>query len=117
MTDMARQGPSAEWREQDGGGPDFPTLLSPYRLGPLTLRNRVMQLATANRLETDGQLGPRSVAFYRARADGGVGAIVTGALSVHGSGDHAFLGVHDPRGRPALARLAEAVHGSGTRAE
>ena len=113
MTDMARQGPSAEWREQDSGGPDFPTLLSPYRLGPLTLRNRVMQLATANRLEADGQLGPRSVAFYRARADGGVGAIVTGALSVHGSGDHAFLGVHDPRGRPAFARLAEAVHGSG----
>jgi 2,4-dienoyl-CoA reductase-like NADH-dependent reductase (Old Yellow Enzyme family) len=114
MSDMTRPGPSGDQHEERSGGPhDFPTLLSSYRLGSLTLRNRVMQLATANRLEADGQLGPRSVAFYRARAEGGVGAIVTGALSVHGSGDHAFLGVHDPRGRPAFERLAEAVHGSG----
>ena len=91
----------------------FDTLLSPLRVGHLRLRNRVVQLATANRLEDGGRIGERTVAFYEARARGGVAAIVTGALSVHASGDHAFLPAHDRRALPGFETLAEAVHRHG----
>jgi len=91
----------------------FETLLSPLAVGPRVLRNRVIQLATANRLEADGHISDASVAFYEARARGGVGAIVTGALSVHASGDHAFLPAHDPRARDDFARVAAAVRPHG----
>lgn len=91
----------------------YDRLLSPMRLGTRPIRNRVVQLATANRLEGPNGPGTASIAFYEARARGGVGAIVTGALSVHASGDHAFLPAHDRRNLPNFSTLAEAVHRHG----
>lgn len=92
----------------------YDRLLSPMRIGTRPIRNRVVQLATANRLEGPNGMGAESFAFYEARARGGVGAIVTGALSVHASGDHAFLPAHDRRNLPAFSTLAETVQRHGT---
>jgi len=61
----------------------FPTLFSPIRIGSLELRNRLvmapMETCYASR---DGIPTPRSLAYYEARAKGGVGLITLGACSI-----------------------------------
>jgi len=61
----------------------FPNLFSPIRIGSLGLRNRVvmapMETCYGSR---DGIPTPRSVAYYEARAKGGVGLITLGACSI-----------------------------------
>lgn len=61
----------------------FPTLFSPIRIGPLELRNRlVMAPMETSYASRDGIPTPRSLAYYEARAKGGVGLITLGACSI-----------------------------------
>lgn len=63
-------------------------LFEPITVGALTLRNRMMRSATAERM-ADPQTGapqPRLAALYRALAEGGIGLIVTGHAYVHPGG-------------------------------
>ncbi|WP_048862851.1 oxidoreductase, partial [Acidisphaera rubrifaciens] len=57
---------------------EFPTLLSPLRVGGHTLRNRVVMGSMHTRLETEADAETRLVAFYAERARGGVGLIIGG---------------------------------------
>ncbi|HMV69886.1 MAG TPA: NADPH-dependent 2,4-dienoyl-CoA reductase, partial [Myxococcota bacterium] len=59
----------------------YPTLLSPIDVGPFTLRNRVLMGSMHVGLEE--QVGPltKLAAYFRARARGGVGLIVTGGFA------------------------------------
>jgi 2,4-dienoyl-CoA reductase-like NADH-dependent reductase (Old Yellow Enzyme family) len=95
----------------------FPGLLSPVRLGPVDLPNRVVSTShqtslVHHHLPTDDLL-----AYHRARALGGVGAIFleatatdpTGLLTAHTIGG--FL----PEVVPVYRRLAQAVREHGTR--
>jgi 2,4-dienoyl-CoA reductase (NADPH2) len=59
----------------------FPTLLSPCRVGPFTLRNRVVMGSMHMRLDTLAEGPARNAAFYRERAAGGVAMIVTGGVA------------------------------------
>jgi 2,4-dienoyl-CoA reductase (NADPH2) len=63
---------------------DFPTMFSPFTLGPLRLRNRIAlsphSTHYADRTESD-----RLAAYYVARAKGGVGLIVHEPVVVHPS--------------------------------
>jgi len=63
-------------------------LFEPITIGSLSLRNRVMRSATAERLAAPetGAPGPRLAAMYHALAEGGVGLIVTGHAYVHRGG-------------------------------
>ena len=63
--------------------PAFPTLLSPLRLGPRTARNRVWMLAHATLLVKDHLFTEEHVAYYVARARGGVGVITMEAMATH----------------------------------
>lgn len=95
----------------------FPRLLSPLRIGPRTTRNRVLVTAHEPRLAESFQAGARYIAYQRARARGGAGLQVSGATPVHpsglgGAGSDA-LALVDDSVVPALARLAEAIHGEG----
>jgi 2,4-dienoyl-CoA reductase-like NADH-dependent reductase (Old Yellow Enzyme family)/thioredoxin reductase len=92
-------------------------LLSPLRLGPTELENRIVSTAhqttlIRNHLPTDD-----FVAYHEARAAGGVGLIVLEAAAVHPSGllTDKTLGLFDEVAVPALARVADAVHAHGTR--
>ncbi len=94
----------------------FPHLFRPVKLGSVTAKNRIMQLATTNNLAEQGEVGDRLIAFYEERAKGGVGSIVTEALAVHGS---ARGRVSRSRGRvaafnrdaiPGFKRLADTLH-------
>ena len=61
----------------------FPTFFSPIRIGSLELRNRlVMAPMETSYASRDGIPTPRSMAYYEARAKGGVGLITLGACSI-----------------------------------
>jgi len=100
------------------GLPTLPRLFSPLRLGGLTLNNRIVSTAHSTGLSDGTRLGDRVIAYYAARARGGVGLIITGSTSVHPTSTSKLM--------PALAnwddsviepyrRLAAAVHPYGTR--
>ncbi|HEY1147776.1 MAG TPA: NADPH-dependent 2,4-dienoyl-CoA reductase, partial [Pseudoduganella sp.] len=64
----------------------FPHLLAPLDLGFTTLRNRVIMGSMHTGLEDRFYNYDRLAAFYRERARGGVGLIVTGGISPNRQG-------------------------------
>ena len=61
-------------------GPPYPHLLQPLEIGSVKLRNRVLMGSMHTGLEDGRDLGPLA-AFFRERAEGGVGLIVTGGIA------------------------------------
>ncbi|MBC7224828.1 MAG: NADH:flavin oxidoreductase [Anaerolineae bacterium] len=93
-------------------------LFTPARIGTLTLSNRLVRSATAERLGLpDGRSHPRLEQMYRELARGGVGLLVTGHLYVHPAGraHPQMSGIHRDDLMPHLRALAEAVHQEGGR--
>jgi len=93
-------------------------LFSPLAINGITLQNRIVSTAHSTGLNEGLRLGDRLLAYYEARARGGVGLIITGSTSVHPTSTS--------RLRPALAnwddsvvadyrRLAAVVQPYGTR--
>ncbi|MYN10124.1 NADPH-dependent 2,4-dienoyl-CoA reductase [Pseudoduganella aquatica] len=66
--------------------PSYPHLLAPLDLGFTTLRNRVIMGSMHTGLEDRFFNYGKLAAFYRERAKGGVGLIVTGGISPNRSG-------------------------------
>ncbi|AIV41528.1 hypothetical protein NI26_09725 [Curtobacterium sp. MR_MD2014] len=95
--------------------PDLAVLSSSWNLGPLHLRNRVVMGSMHTGLEVLDDGGAAMAAFYRERAAGGVGCIVTGGIAIsdeaRGGPDFAVFGSGgaDDRFRVAVA----AVHDEG----
>jgi len=98
---------------------EYRNMLSPVEVGPVTMRNRIYFAAHATRfLPLNAGVNDRSIAYYEARAKGGVGAVVTG---VHLLGPictltprpPSYLG--DERTIPDLKRCADAVHKHGSK--
>ncbi|RAR57308.1 2,4-dienoyl-CoA reductase [Paraburkholderia unamae] len=61
----------------------YPHLLAPLDVGGITLRNRVIMGSMHTGLETLPDRFEQLAAFYAARAQGGVGLIVTGGVGVN----------------------------------
>jgi 2,4-dienoyl-CoA reductase-like NADH-dependent reductase (Old Yellow Enzyme family)/thioredoxin reductase len=94
----------------------YPHLLSPLKIGPKTVRNRVLVTAHVPGLADQGMPGDRYIAYHRTRARGGVGLQLTGATPIHSSTAHseaAGLVNIDDRIVPGYRRLADAVHEEG----
>jgi 2,4-dienoyl-CoA reductase-like NADH-dependent reductase (Old Yellow Enzyme family)/thioredoxin reductase len=92
-------------------------LLTPIRLGPAELPNRVVCTSHQTSLVHDHVPTDDLVAYHAARAAGGVGAIVIEATAVHPTGlltPHT-LGGYLPGIRAGYERLAGAVRPHGTR--
>ena len=66
--------------------PSYPRLLAPLDLGFTTLRNRVIMGSMHTGLEDRFYNYGKLAAFYKERAKGGVGLIVTGGISPNRSG-------------------------------
>ena len=64
----------------------FETLLSPLKIGNITLKNRVMMGSMHTGLEEHPDGSSRLAAFYAERARGGVGLIVTGGFAPNAAG-------------------------------
>ena len=94
-----------------------PTLLSPLRIGPVTLANRVISTSHQTTLVHDHLPTEDFVAYHTARAAGGVGAIFLEATAVHPTGlltPHT-LGGYLPAMVGGYERVARAVRPHGTK--
>ena len=95
---------------------DFPHLLSPLRVGPKTLRNRVLVTGHVDRLAENNLPTPAQAAYQAARARGGAGLQITGAQAIHSSGRLANPYAVENLGDeviPGYRLLADAVHAEG----
>ncbi len=93
-------------------------LFQPGTIGTLTLPNRLIRSATAERMaDPDGRPRPPLLELYRELALGGVGLIISGHMFVHPSGKAhpEMTGIHDDALVPHLAELATVVHRNGGR--
>jgi 2,4-dienoyl-CoA reductase-like NADH-dependent reductase (Old Yellow Enzyme family) len=91
-------------------------LFTSAKIGTLTLPNRLVRSATAERMaDAEGRPRPQLVQLYRELARGGVGLIIAGHMYVHPSGKcHPEMTAIDSDDLiPALTTLTEAVHAEG----
>ena len=95
-------------------GNEIELLASPLQVGPLKLKNRLCMPAMHLNYTMGGKASDQLVAFYAARARGGVALITVGGCSVdqEGSGPM-FLGLHDDRFLSGLQRLTKTLHQEG----
>jgi len=91
-----------------------PEVFAPARLGPLTLRNRVIKAATFEGATPRGEVTDSLVAFHVAVARGGVGMTTVAYCAVAPEGRvHRHCLVLDDRTAPQLRRVTDAVHAEG----
>jgi len=96
--------------------PSLVHLFRPIRIGSVELRNRIVMAPMVTNYATgDGQVTPRLVEYYAARARGGVGLVIVEASYVRadGRGFTHQLGIHQDDLVPGLRQLVEAVHAAG----
>src|SRR6476659_6478640 len=94
-------------------------LLTPARIGPVEIKNRIVMPPMTTRLADDeGHVTDDSIAYYMARVRGGVGLITVEMASPERAGRHRRreLGIYDDRFLPGLTRLVDAIHNGGTKA-
>lgn len=91
----------------------YNNLFSSGKIGTMKSKNRIVMTAMGNYLaNTDGTVSEEDIAFYTARAKGGVGIIVTEATCVddkRGRGNTHQISVADDKFIPGLKELAESV--------
>lgn len=90
-------------------------LFTPFRLGNLTLRNRVVFSAHLTNYAEGFMPSERHAAYYRERAIGGAGLIITEEHSVHPT-DHPYeklIHAFHPEVVPGYQRITRAVHAEG----
>jgi 2,4-dienoyl-CoA reductase (NADPH2) len=87
----------------------------PGTIGALALPHRIVMGAMHLGLERLDDGGHALAAFYRARAAGGAGLIVTGGSAVNrvGAGGASYSVINDDADAGALASIPEAVHAEG----
>jgi 2,4-dienoyl-CoA reductase-like NADH-dependent reductase (Old Yellow Enzyme family) len=94
-----------------------PDVFTPVRLGPLTLRNRVLKAATFEGLTPARIVTDRLTDFHRRVAAGGVGMTTLAFCAVSPDGPATPNGiVLGDDALPGLRRLADAVHAEGAAA-
>jgi len=94
-------------------------LFTPKRIGGVEIRNRVVMPPMTTRLaDPDGYVTPATIAYFRARAAGGVGLVTVEMASPERAGRHRAreLGIYDDRFLPGLQRLTNAIHAGGAKA-
>jgi 2,4-dienoyl-CoA reductase-like NADH-dependent reductase (Old Yellow Enzyme family)/thioredoxin reductase len=95
----------------------LPILLAPGRIGRLELRNRLVMAPHTTAFtsdSTDNLPTDRHVVYYRERARGGIGLVITEGLHVHRTSFQAReIDISRDDALPKLAEIAEAVHGEG----
>jgi 2,4-dienoyl-CoA reductase (NADPH2) len=97
----------------------YPHLLSPFELGGLTLRNRIVLAAMgSNFAAEDGGVTERLMAYYEARARGGAGLLVletSAACWPNGATMPNTVGFSRDEFIPGLTELVQRVHRHGAK--
>ena len=108
----------AAFQASHPGAGQFPTLLSPFQIRDVHLRNRfVFQPHFTALGELTGKPSDAHLAYHEERARGGVGLIIFESQAVHPSGkmSRRFVDAWDRKVIPMFAKISEAVHSHGTR--
>ena len=94
-------------------------LLTPARIGSVQIPNRiVMPPMTTRTADAAGYVTEDTLAYYLARARGGVGLITVEMAAPEKAGRHRRheVGIYDDRFLPGLTRLVDAIHRAGSKA-
>jgi 2,4-dienoyl-CoA reductase (NADPH2) len=99
----------------------FPRLFEPFQIGSMHLKNRVAMAPMETHLgEPDGGINNDIIAYYRERAQGGAGLIITEFTCVDGtdgfSSNVPQLRLDNDRYKAGHARLVAAIHAAGAKA-
>ncbi|MBP1713217.1 MAG: NemA3 [Deltaproteobacteria bacterium] len=98
--------------------PFYQKLFTPWRIGKLELKNRiVMPPMATNFADPEGNVNERHIAYYRRRAGGGVGLIIFEHTGI-GKQGKAFpnMALIDSDGKiPSFQKLIQAIHEEGGR--
>jgi 2,4-dienoyl-CoA reductase-like NADH-dependent reductase (Old Yellow Enzyme family) len=93
---------------------DVPDVLAPAKLGPLTLRNRVIKAATFEARTPDALVTDDLIEYHRLPAAGGVGMTTVAYCAVSPGGRTGGNQIWmRPEAVPGLRRLTEAIHAEG----
>ena len=105
--------PGAAGRAARGQSPIF----EPTKIGSLTLKNKIIRAAMAERRHDDNGPTPALLSMLEEEAAGGAGMIVTGGIGVVREDhlDSIFPGLTEARQIPAYRRAAEVVHRNGSK--
>jgi 2,4-dienoyl-CoA reductase-like NADH-dependent reductase (Old Yellow Enzyme family) len=97
--------------------PASPEVFAPARLGPLTLRNRIIKAATFEGVMPGGQVSDALVEYHRRVAAGGaaLSTVAYLAVSPEGRTDRHCLVLNDETAK-ALRRVTDAIHAEGAAA-
>src|SRR3989304_245674 len=93
-------------------------LFTPMHIGNVEIRNRVVMPAMVTRLaDAEGHVTDATIAYFKARAAGGVGLITTEMASPERVGRHRAreIGIYDDRFLPGLTRLVKEMHSCGAK--
>jgi 2,4-dienoyl-CoA reductase-like NADH-dependent reductase (Old Yellow Enzyme family) len=95
----------------------WPLLRSPFRLGPLELRNRFVFQPHFTALGGDGDPSEDHRAYYEERAAGGAGLIIFESQAVHPTGrvSRHTVNAWDEANLPAYRGIVDAVHRHGAK--
>ena len=95
-------------------GADAPDVFRPAKLGPVTLRNRIIKAATFEARTPDALVTDDLIRYHRLPAAGGVGMTTVAYCAVSPGGPTAGNQLWmRPQAVPGLRRLTEAVHAEG----
>jgi 2,4-dienoyl-CoA reductase-like NADH-dependent reductase (Old Yellow Enzyme family) len=95
---------------------NFEKIMSPLKIGGMTIRNRLIMPAMGSNLaEEDGSINDRIYSYYVERAKGGFGLVIVEVCSIDEMG---YSIAHEPaiwddKFLPGLTRLAKGVHEYG----
>ncbi|WP_280235884.1 NADH:flavin oxidoreductase [Nocardia cyriacigeorgica] len=94
-----------------------PDVLAPAKLGPITLRNRIIKSATFEGKTPNALVTDELIEFHRRPAAGGVGmsTVAYCAVAPEGRTEHGQLWMR-PEVMPGLRRLTDAIHAEGAAA-
>ncbi|MEM8548008.1 MAG: NADH:flavin oxidoreductase [Pseudomonadota bacterium] len=95
---------------------DCSTLFRPFSLGPLQLNNRIVMSPMTRNASPENVPGPHVVEYYRRRAAGGTGLIITegtcvGHIAASGYPDVPYF--HGDAALEGWRKVVEAVHAEG----
>ncbi|MDT5259637.1 MAG: hypothetical protein QOD10_4717 [Mycobacterium sp.] len=94
--------------------PTPPDVFSPAKLGPITLRNRVIKAATFESRTPDALVTDDLIEYHRLPAAGGVGMTTVAYCAVSPGGRAEGNGIWmRPEAVPGLRRLTETIHAEG----
>jgi 2,4-dienoyl-CoA reductase-like NADH-dependent reductase (Old Yellow Enzyme family) len=98
----------------DVSGTPAPDVFSPAKLGPVSLRNRVIKSATFEGATPDALVTDDLIEYHRRPSAGGVGMTTVAYLAVAPEGRTERRQIYwRPEALPGLRRLTEAIHAEG----